>query len=167
MKYITDSKIEVVQERLGQAAYSNREKFKKLFRVTTKEVDLCGNVRVSFSKTGKAKLTGIASNKGISSWDQISSALALYRAVSMFECSSNPEQQDFYKTNWSVALEHVSTGQVLMLGEWKGGFQIFTQGHEPKDLPKEFINDVEAFLTFFVSNSMPIGYDGVIAGSVA
>lgn len=158
-------------ERLSETDYKTKEGFKKIFTQIAKvpkDVMLCGNVRVCFVDDA-AKLGGASRELpgSVSSYEQISSPLALYRAISVFECGVSSKEQDFYKTNWHVLLQHKPSGKYLMLGEWKGGFQIFTDGISVDKLPKKFIKDVEAFLTWFVSNKVPIGYDGVVAGSVA
>ena len=128
--------------------------------------DLCGNVRVEF-KNGKANLTDDYNDENTQSGEQISSALALYRMVSWFECSNDSEYCDFYKMNWSIKLKHKKTGNVLGLGEWKGGFQIFTEEYNTKTLSKEFIKDAEELLTILVHENFTINYDGTIAGSIA
>lgn len=174
-RFKTDKQLTVCMKRLDDGAYSLVRKYTKLFKACgfPKTGSLCGNVRVSFVD-GIAKLTDYSNTKytfnnngAVASYEQISSPLALYRAISVFKTGVNAKRQDFYKTNWEVVLKHKKTGQYLMLGEWKGGFQIFTSGHKVDALPIEFIKDVEAFLTWFVSKEVPIGYDGVVAGSVA
>lgn len=147
-------------------------KVRKKFKAVTKSDGGCGNVRVGF-KDSKAKILQsdekLDSEKlgYISDYMQISSALALYRAISLFQCSIKSKQVDHCKMNWIVHLKHVETGLIISLGEWKGGFQIFTPAHTSKELPKSFIKDVEEMLTLLVSDKLTIGYDGVVAGSVA
>lgn len=68
---------------------------------------------------------------------QISSALALYRIISLFHCGINSENCDYYKMNWYVGLKH--RDGLLGLGEWKGGFQIFTEASEIDQLSDQFI----------------------------
>lgn len=168
--YKTDSQIEFFMERLGNKSETLKSKFRTIFSAVEHPAMLntCGNVRVSFTRAGKAKLSAASSSDGtVASYVQISSALALYRAVSVFETGLSPARHDFYKMNWSICLLHKPSGEYLVLGEWKGGFQIFTQASAVKQLPKSFVKDVEAFLTWFVSNKVSIGYDGVVAGSVA
>jgi hypothetical protein len=62
---------------------------------------------------------------------------------------------------------HKSTGRILVLGEWKGGFQIFTPFYEIANVPEDYKKDCEELLTYLVSPTMTINYDGVVAGSVA
>lgn len=163
-----DSELSICMERLTDADSAVAESFCSIFKPIKNVHNTCGNVRVKFSKSGKAKLDSkFTDDESISSYEQISSPLALYRAISVFKTDTKAKEQDFYKMNWSVTLLHVQSGKILILGEWKGGFQIFTEAHDVKELPKQYIKDVEAFLTWFVSNKVPIGYDGVVAGSVA
>ncbi len=166
-KYITDSKLNIIQERQSEEDALKQSKILKKWKVTKAKGNeyLCGNIRASF-KDGIATI-GECDESATRSNKQISSALALYRAVSLFKCGCEEKTQDYYKCNWSVTIKHKLTGKLLMLGEWKGGFQIFTEASGKQELPREFIKDVEEFLTFFVSNRVAIGYDGVIAGSVA
>ena len=166
-KYITDSKLNIIQERQSEEDALKQSRIMKKWKVAKVKDsgNLCGNIRASF-KDGIATI-GKYDESATQSYKQISSALALYRAVSLFKCGCEEKAQDYYKCNWSVTIQHKLTGKLLMLGEWKGGFQIFTEASKKQELPKEFIRDVEEFLTFFVSNRVAIGYDGVIAGSVA
>jgi hypothetical protein len=171
-KYVTDSKLKVVMERVDRDT-DTRVHLENFEVVTEREGSTCGNVRVVFDKKGNAKLSDIDSYredeaKGyIDSYRQISSALALYRTISYFQCGLSADDCDFYKLNWLVKLRHKKTGKLLHLGEWKGGFQIFTEAGSLKDLPKQFIKDTESFLTHLASKDFTIGYDGTVAGSVA
>lgn len=181
MKYNTDSRLEVIHKRLTSAHYEKSEAITNQFEVFTGEPDmLCGNVRAVFNTKGQALLCDTESSDKyncwerpgypathVSSYEQISSALALYRTVSLFKCGSGAERCDFYKMNWEVILKHKKTGLLLSLGEWKGGFQIFTSGYGVKELPKTYACDVKKLLTLLASDVCPIGYDGVVAGTVA
>ena len=162
-QYVTDGKLSVCMERVGKTEYEQRDDIRARFEVFDGDTALCGNVRAVFDTNGKATLKG----DGIPAYEQISSALALYRCISLFETGVNNGHADFYKMNWMITVKHQDTGEYLGLGEWKGGFQIFTRAHTYSDLPKSFIEDVEQLLTFLVSPTMPIGYDGTVAGSVA
>lgn len=158
-------------DRVDDKEYKKNSEAKKPFEVFTGEDSgLCGNVKVYF-KRNKATLTSDydfwKNNDYMSSYKQISSALALYRSISLFKCGLNASECDFYKVNWFIKLKHKETGLILGLGEWKGGFQIFTPAYSLKELPKAYIKDVERLLTQLVSPKMPIGYDGTVAGSVA
>lgn len=181
-KYVTDSKLEVVMDRLKTKHYELTESITSKFEVVNQrgDISLCGKVRVAFDiKTSKAKLHDSLDNKVVcydfekkpqthhSGCKQISSALALYRTIALFKCGLNADNCDFYKLNWEVFLKHKKTGKILGLGEWKGGFQIFTEAYSTKELPKEFIKDAEALLTLLASVECPIGYDGTIAGTIA
>lgn len=169
MNYVTDSKLSLEMDRVNDSA--TKSKVKDKWTVAGLPESYCGNVDVYF-KDGKAKLSNATSslsdNKDYK-WahEQISSALALYRSISLFETGIQSSECDHYKINWLVALQHKESGQYLILGEWKGGFDIFTQSRGVKELDKTFIKDAEQLLTYLVSESMTIGYDGTVAGSVA
>lgn len=171
-RYVTDNKLDICMDRVTDDEYQKIKSIRSVFEVVEYEGvhSLCGNVRVSFNvKTCKATLNPVEfGNKDfISSYEQISSALALYRSISLFKTGLNKNHADFYKLNWMIVVKHKESGEQLGLGEWKGGFQIFTKANKYGDLPKSFVDDVEMFLTFLVSPNMPIGYDGTVAGTVA
>lgn len=98
----------------------------------------------------------------------ISAALAMYRVVCMI---NNPiiqaEGANGYKMPWSISLKHEETGNILMFGEWKGGFGIWTSFHKAEDLPASFKKDMVEILNLLFSDKAPHPYDGVTAGSVA
>lgn len=98
----------------------------------------------------------------------ISSALALYRLICLFE---NPivETQGAagYKVPWSLAVRHVETGEVLQFGEWKGAFGIWTRFHKPSELPATYKRDLLEVLNLIFSDRSPHPYDGCTAGQVA
>jgi hypothetical protein len=125
---------------------------------------MCANLRVVFQNS-QAELTDEV--KHTPSWRQISSALALYRTISLFECGLCATFADFYKTNWAVTLLHTQTNIKVTLSEWKGAFQIFTPFTSMKDVDPGYKEDVEELVTLLVSPTMTIGYDGTIAGTVA
>lgn len=125
---------------------------------------MCGNIRVTFDNF-KASLDN--DELSTSSYMQISSALALYRTISLFECGLSTSSVDFYKMNWQINLQHNETGKTLGLGEWKGGFQIFTPYTTIKDVPAQYKKDTEELLSLLVSPTLTIGYDGTVAGTVA
>jgi hypothetical protein len=166
MKYVTDSQIEICGERLTEEDILRAQEIAKKFKVNAKSDGTCGNVRVYFDNN-KAMLSSDYKKDGTPSYRQISSALALYRAVALFKCGLIPKRVDHYKLNWYISLTHKKTKEVLGLGEWKGGFQIFTEATDLKDLSDLFVHDCEQMLTLLVSQKCPIGYDGVVAGSVA
>lgn len=164
--YVTDKKLVKAKGRTNKTDDA-KEWIKTAFKVLPNHDNYCGNIRVCFDKKGNA-LLGRYKEELVQSYDQISSALALYRAISLFEITTlHNESADFYKVNWQVFLKHEKTGCVLVLGEWKGGFQIFTSAGDLRELPEEFIKDVQAFLTVFVSADLTIGYDGTRAGKMA
>lgn len=172
--YLTDTALSSFRGRLDDKAYAKAAKITSKFKVKHKRdashASLCGNIQVLYSGEGVARLSGLRSvpKNPIYASEQISSALALYRSISLFKCGLDAaSNQDFYKTNWSLSLEHKKTGLIFMLGEWKGGFQIFTPAHDIEELPEDYIKDAEALLTLLASNECPIGYDGVLAGTVA
>lgn len=135
--------------------------------ITESDSLLCGNVAVVFDDDNIALLTDKHDKTRKRSYRQISSALALYRTISLFECGLNSNNMDFYKMNWQVLLKHRETNVVIGLGEWKGGFQIFTPYIKEIDLNPKYKADAEELLTLLVSPDMTIGYGGTIAGTVA
>lgn len=170
-EYKTDSQISLCMDRVGEDEYNEVRAVRALFQVVKRggEENICGNVDASFTPTGKARLSDFtAREKGrVASYEQISSALALYRTISLFECGLSASRCDFYKLNWEVIVKHKETGLELALGEWKGGFSIRTVARSAKELPAAYVRDVERLLTLLASPTMPIGYDGTIAGSIA
>lgn len=114
-----------------------------------------------------AVLTDTYDKTKTQSWEQISSALALYRSISLFECGLNTDHCDFYKFNWQIILVNKETNINLALGEWKGAFQIFTPYTSMQNVNAKYKSDVEELLTLLVSPTMTIGYDGTVAGTVA
>lgn len=166
MEYITDSKLTELDDRTHNLD-EEKEWIRKTFLTGKVCKKYCGNVQVGFNKKGRARLCEDRNEHEIASYAQISSALALYRAVSLFHLESLDQGADYYKVNWSITLEHAPTGTFLILGEWKGAFGIFTPATRIEQLPKEFITDVERFLTAFVSVDLTIDYDGTRSGGVA
>ena len=134
----------------------------------------CGNVGTSLAidkKTKKVLFLGDFVRLGetqISLYEAISCALAMYRTICMIE---NPivESQGAagYKVPWNISLEHVETGEILMISEWKGAFGISTRFHTQEDLPKSYRDDMEEFLNLLLSDKSPHPYDGCTAGMVA
>lgn len=162
--YKTDNSLSFGSREKCREKCNEKEHIKEKWLVTERS-NTCGNVRVSFDN-GNA----ILSNDGTQytpAYYQISSALALYRTISLFECGLNADDVDFYKMNWRVTLKHKMTGNVLCLGEWKGAFQIFTEFYEVDQLDKKFKLDAEELLTLLVSPTLTINYDGTIAGTMA
>lgn len=98
----------------------------------------------------------------------ISSALALYRLVCMFnkpivECLGAAG----YKVPWTLGLKHNATGTVINMREWKGAFGFGTKFGSVDDAPKEFLDDLCRLMNLLVSDRSPHPYDGVTAGGVA
>lgn len=56
----------------------------------------------------------------------ISSPLALYRLICMFQKMPTDKYNDWYKVVWSFPLKHKETGEILSFSEWKGGFGFWT-----------------------------------------
>lgn len=168
MDYITDKSL--VNDRQGDEMEERKKTVREKWSVSTDRASTCGNIMVYF-KNNKAALAGMFDTSYESTWSyaQISSALALYRTISLFECGLDARQVDFYKMNWFIQLEHKETKQILALGEWKGGFQIFTTFDRIEQLAAfpTFKADAEELLTLLVSPTMTIGYDGTVAGTVA
>lgn len=129
----------------------------------------CGNVRARVDAKGKVTLDAEYGDEGVAEiYEYLSSPLALYRSLSTLECGTDfADRQDFYKMNWSITLRHNKTGQFLVLGEWKGGFQIFTSSHSPSKLPKAFKVSTIRLLQALINPTLPINYDGTVAGSIA
>ena len=131
-----------------------------------------GNVTVRFIKNNARlgdyfDIDASRNPNMVPSYAQISSALALYRTISLFECGINKHMCDHWKVNWNVVLKHEETGGVLVLSEWTGGFAISTPFDGVKYLDQNYKRDAEELLTLLVSPSMTIGYDGTVAGTVA
>ena len=175
--YVTDSKISAFMKRISNEMDDRlKNNIRNNWEVITSNYpeEYCGNISAYFNKkTGKCKLSGDMSDNlykdenFVSSYDQISSALALYRTIALFECGLDSSLCDFYKLNWEVIIRHKATGEYLMLGEWKGGFNIRMKCGIVDDLPNGFKKSVESLLNYLTSEKMTINYDGTIAGSVA
>ncbi len=173
-RYVTDSVLQVCMDRVKDREEKAAVRHK--WEVTEDETDergLCGNIKAIFVGS-RARLVDMMeyssvlyrNNSLTPAYTQISSALALYRTISLFECGLNANKVDFYKLNWTVNLKHKKTGLVLGLGEWKGGFQIFTTFHAAP-INAEFQCDAEELLNLLVSPTLTISYDGTVAGTVA
>jgi len=134
----------------------------------------CGNIGhyiLVSDKTRKVSITkSFVSPKAGQSYlfRAISSALAMYRVVCMI---NNPivesEGAAGYKMPWSISLKHEETGNILMFGEWKGGFGIWTSFNKTEDLPESYKKDMIEILNLMFSKNSPHPYDRVTAGSVA
>lgn len=146
--------------------YNMKCKIKAKWQVVNKaNCMMCGNLRVTFDNN--IAILGDYNSSHTPSYMQISSALALYRTISLFECGLNTSNVDFYKSNWEILLKNKTTGDVLGLGEWKGAFQIFTPFTNMQNINESYKSDVEELLTLLASPTMTIGYDGTIAGTIA
>jgi hypothetical protein len=129
---------------------------------------LCGNIKVIFNNNIASLIDFMPySRENVPSYRQISSALALYRCISLFECGLNPELSDFYKSNWTIHLKHKSTNIICGLSEWKGAFGVYTPYSNINQVDPIYKKDVEELLTLLVSPTLTIGYDGTVAGTVA
>lgn len=162
--YITDRSLKFERYDDTDLKNSIREKWTVSNEYT---LGLCGNLQIVYDTNGIATLTDEHNRTKISSYKQISSALALYRTITLFECGLNSDEVDFYKCNWRVKLTHKKTNTVLALSEWKGAFQIFTPFYDMKGVSEEYKHDVEELLTLLASPTMTIGYDGTVAGTIA
>ena len=166
--YITDGTLENDRFDVEAEKSAVKEKWKPLNDEEEMDGALCGNIRIEFENNVAAlKDFSTRTNTATPAYFQISSALALYRTISLFECGLNPERVDFYKMNWEVILRHQTTGILLALGEWKGGFQIFTPYTKVSEINNDYKKDAEELLTLLVSPKLTIGYDGTVAGKVA
>ena len=166
--YITDGSLPR-WERHDDSAQKEHVKSKWTVEKKCSAPTMCGNIRVNFHANVASLMDTIDSYRSsstVASHQQISSALALYRSISLFECGLRGKE-DFYKQNWTVVLKHKKTGVCLSLGEWKGGFQIFTPYLSIEEVNPEFKTDAEELLTLLVSPTLTIGYDGTVAGCVA
>jgi hypothetical protein len=163
--YITDASL-AHGDRIDDDALKThiRNKWQVLESPSEMTSHMCGNLRVVFQNS-QAELTDEL--KHTPAWRQISSALALYRTISLFECGLCTTFADFYKINWAVTLLHTPTNIKVTLSEWKGAFQIFTPFSSMKNVDPGYKEDVEELVTLLVSPTMTIGYDGTIAGTVA
>lgn len=98
----------------------------------------------------------------------ISSSLVLYRLVCMLKQPHViADGADGYKVPWCIYLKHKKTGAVVCFSEWKGAFGFRTSFYEPKDTPKEFLDDIKFVIDLFLSNNSPHPYDSTVAGSCA
>lgn len=87
------------------------------FKVTDEDGNTCGNVVVNF-KNNKARICErTVDDSQTRSWEQIPSALALYRTIALFKCGVDGKKVAHYKHNWYVSLVHEETGEILGLGE--------------------------------------------------
>lgn len=147
---------------------SSEEAFKK------NPSGFCGNVGNSLAVDKKTKkivfLDDFArpSESQVSLYEAISCALAMYRTICMID---NPIVEaagaSGYKVPWSIFLEHVETGEILILSEWKGAFNLSIKFHSLKDLPESYKKDMEEFMNLLLSDKSPHPYDGCTAGMVA
>lgn len=153
---------------------------KKWKAISSKEADklnpngTCGNIghdmRVSV-KTRKVSMSdkfSYSTPGKIHLYETISAALAMYRVVCLI---NNPivecEGAAGYKMPWQISLKHEETGHILMFGEWKGAFNIWTSFHQVSELPESYKSDVIEILNLLFSDGSPHPYDDVTAGSVA
>jgi len=123
-------------------------------------------IAMSLSIEAYRKFLDERKNNYLQPYEQISSALALYRTVALFHC--NIATGDGYKLNWCVELRHTTGGRVCLY-EWKGGLTVALETPGPSTDPAyiQFSSDVEALLTMLASPRMTIDYDGTVAGCVA
>lgn len=161
--YITDGSLKFKRHDDDDLKQQIKEKWQVVDNV---ECGLSGNLCIIFDNN-IATLTDQYNSDHKQSYEQISSALALYRTISLFECGLNSSNVDFYKMNWQIVLRHKKTSIMLGLGEWKGAFQIFTPFDNMKNINRKYKIDVEELLTLLASPTMTIGYDGTVAGTVA
>ena len=147
---------------------SREEAFKKCER------GVCGNLDMHIAtdkKTLKVKIDedyAYNSTTHVSTYEVISSALALYRIICMI---NNPivetEGAEGYKVPWAVYLTHEETGEILCISEWKGAFGVRTRFHNVTELPASYKKDLIELLNLMFSDKSPHPYDGCTAGIVA
>lgn len=77
--------------------------------------------------------------------------------------------QEAYKITWFIALEHVETGAIVTLYDYKGAASI---GSDDKALAlcksnKKFLKQLKALLDALCNDRFPHPYDGCVVGEVA
>ncbi|MFN8578258.1 MAG: hypothetical protein U0354_15580 [Candidatus Sericytochromatia bacterium] len=97
----------------------------------------------------------------------ISSALALYSIASCFDINVSLSGKSGYKSIWKITLEHKQSSQYIVLGDYKGAFQVFMPFTKKEQIPEELQKDIIELLNLFVSGNLNHPYDGTICGTVA
>lgn len=198
MKYITDSAVaELTCRRVDD--YDTKRQIKSKWTVVE---DGCTpfpspNARIGYSHDGVAQIVSdMDLYKYTPTYLQISSALALYRTISLFECGIRTSSCDYYKVNWQVVLKHKKENKeqennseeknsaeqendeeneetyeeeqnnYLILSEWKGAFTAHLTG-SLEYMDEEYKKDAVRLMTLLAFPKMSIGYDGTVAGEVA
>lgn len=101
-------------------------------------------------------------------YQTISSALALYRIICMFqEPKIQMQGAGGYKCPWFAYFKHKKTGVYIALGEWKGAFGLWTPFMGTKEFNGEIKKDVVKLLELLISDRAPHPYDNITAGTVA
>lgn len=96
-------------------------------------------------------------------FEAIPSALGLYRLLCLFPSTVHSPGPAGYKLVWQVGLRHKRTSAPVVFGEWKGGFEVFSEGK----LPTSAMRDLLKLLTLLCGPKCPHPYDGTVAGTVA
>lgn len=160
-------------KRLPQRAYTKAKRVSKKWEAIAPSLEgSSGNVRPDFNKeSGEFFFCegSIDWQSGIEvgMHEAISSALLLYRTLCLFSCQIQSNGPDGYKIVWSTSLRHKDTGEILSLGEWKGGAGTWTRFSGVKQCPDSFRDDLLELLNLLASPECPHPYDGTVAGTVA
>lgn len=121
---------------------------------------LTSELAVHLHYDGKAVKAGMTKSlRDLPIRQTISSPLALYRTLCLF-----PEAK-LTAHPWNIFLRHITTGQILSIGDFKGGFDIQTTFAFPKDAPKPFLKDILRLLSALLHSRCPHP-SGHVAGSL-
>lgn len=97
----------------------------------------------------------------------ISPSLALYRTLCLFQGAAVVHSPDNDKSPFGIYLRHITTGLVVKIGEWKGGFRFYAEADSPKECAKPFLRDLPRLMDVLLSENCPHPYSGLVAGLVA
>jgi hypothetical protein len=175
--YWTDQQVKCIAKRVGDDEYKKRDSIKEKWEVVDGDLadGTCADITVYFDD-GQAMLTDrlnlnmteyVEFNEThVSLYRQISAALMAYRLMLMFN-SIELEKIDDYKQVWELTLQHKITGNIANFYDYKGGCSMGLKQTEVANLDADFKADLEELLTELVSLTIPLNYDGTVAGSVA
>ena len=100
-------------------------------------------------------------------WQTISSAMALYCLGSLYHVNVQLNGPDGFKNVWKIPLEHKESSFVVIFGDSKGAFTIYSKLSSHEDVPESAKRDLLELLNILANGKCPHPYDRVIAGSVA
>jgi hypothetical protein len=112
-----------------------------------------GTIKVSYDDNSIVSLKNWL-DEPLKNEKELSPCLALYRILNLFECGLSQKCVDFYKSVWTVVLEHVSTKTILHLGDYKGYFEISTPYTTLESIDLEYKNDLKELLNLIASPGM-------------